>query len=179
MVLLSLSLAECIQLISVIIAFATCSFLGIQIWQKVRMSHAEQVAKMIDKIQYDPKLQNLFYDIEYNRFQYSSDFHGSDLEKTVDELLHHYEYVLYLQERGLLKKQEFLFFEYDIQRIVENKNMQDYLFNLYHFVDWGSLSFKYQRLLSYGRNEGCISAEFDNPKSSYYKHVLRNACNTI
>lgn len=174
MVLLSLSVIELTQIVSVFIALASCIFFGVQVRQKISMSHVEEVAKMMTKIQSDPRLQCFFYDLEYNRFQYSSEFHGSDLEKKADELLHHYEYVLYLQKRGLLKKEEFQFFEYDIQRVVGNKSIQEYLFNLYHFVDWGELSFKYQRLLDYGKGNGFISFDFDNPQSANYRHVLYN-----
>lgn len=174
MVLLFLSVTELTQIVSLFIALASCIFFGVQVKQKINMSHVEEVAKMMTKTQSDPRLQCFFYDLEYNRFQYSFDFHGSDLERRADELLHHYEYVLYLQKRGLLKNEEFHFFEYDIQRIVGNKSMQDYLFNLYHFVDWGTLSFKYQRLLNYGKENGFISSDFDNPGSVNYEHVIYN-----
>ena len=160
MFLLCISVTEVTQILSVLIAITTCVFFGWQVRQKIGMSHAEQVSKMMTKVQDDPVLQDFFYDIEYNRFNYSTQFHGSDKEKTADKILHHYEYILYLHERGLLKDEEFRFFEYDIQKIVRNKDMIKYFLNLYKYCD-EDLSFKYQRLLDYGEDKGYITKKFN------------------
>ena len=60
MVLLSLSVAEYTQIVSVIIAFVVCIFTCVQIWKKIEMSHAEQVAKMLDKVWSNPEMVKLY-----------------------------------------------------------------------------------------------------------------------
>ena len=173
MVLLSLSVAEYTQIVSVIIAFVVCIFTCVQIWKKIDMSHAEQVAKMLDKVWSNPEMVKLYYQIEYGGSStwYDGSFHNSDKEKTVDEFLRQYEYIMLLRKRGLLRKGEFHFFEYYIQRIVGDKNMQDYLYNLYHFCE--NTTFPYPKLLKYMINNDFLDAdEFEKRDSMVYKKVL-------
>lgn len=173
MVLLSLSVAEYTQIVSVIIAFVVCIFTCVQIWKKIEMSHAEQVAKMLDKVWLNPEMVDLFYKIEYSGpiSWYNRDFHRKETEKTMDEFLCHYEYVLLLRKRRVLRKGEYRFFEYYISRIVKNRGMQEYFYNLYHFCK--STKFPYPKLLKYMIKNGGIDAdEFEKRDSMVYKKVL-------
>lgn len=171
--LLSLSVAEYTQIVSVTIAFVVCIFTCVQIWKKIEMSHAEQVAKMLDKVWSNPEMVKLYYQIEYGgpSTWYDGSFHNSDMEKTVDGFLRQYEYIMLLRKRGLLRKGEFHFFEYYIKRIVGDKNMQDYFYNLYRFCKKNT--FPYPKLLKYMINNGFLNAdEFEKRDSMVYKKVL-------
>lgn len=162
-----------ISLIGVIISIVSVIFVGAQLRQKVRSDHAKYVAEMMDKTRSNPVMLDLFTMLDYQKFKYDIDFHDSEIERIVDNLLHHYEYILYLKEKKMLKKDEFGFFEYNIQRIIGNCEMRNYLFNLYHFKKNNNLSFKYERLLNYGRKKGLIdSEEFEKKNSFKYKKVL-------
>lgn len=162
-----------LYLIGTIVGVVTVIFLGIQLRQKVRTDHAKYVAEMMDKTRSNPVMLKLFTMLDYQKFKYDTSFHDSEIERVVDNLLHHYEYILYLKERKMLKKDEFRFFEYNIQRIIGNYEIQNYLFNLYHFKKNNNLSFKYKRLLNYGKKNGLIDSEEIEKKNSYkYKKVL-------
>lgn len=161
-----------LSLLGGLVGLVSVIFVGIQLWQKVRSDHAKHVAEMMDKTQ-TKEMLDLFAALDYGKFVYDGKFHGGNNEHIVDNLLHHYEYVLYLKERRMLNKSEFRFFEYNIQRVVGNVEMQNYLFNLYHYGQIGKLSFKYMRLLNYGIENGFIdSEEFEKNGSHTYSQVL-------
>lgn len=158
MVLLSLSVAEYTQIVSVTIAFVVCIFTCVQIWKKIEMSHAEQVAKMLDKVWSNPEMVKLYYQIEYGGAAtwYNGSFHNSDKEKTVDEFLRQYEYIMLLRKRGLLRKGEFHFFEYYIQRIVKDRGMQNYFCTISLISKNAGLKFPYPKLLKYMKKNGNV-----------------------
>lgn len=175
MLLLSISISEYTQIATSIIAFVACVFTCAQIWKKIEMSHAEQVAKMLDKVWSKPELIDLYYKIEYagSTSWYNKDFHKKETEKTMDEFLCHYEYVLLLRKRCLLRKGEFQFFEYFILRIIRNRGMQDYFYNLYHFTKQAGIKFPYPKLLSYMKNDKHLDFdEFLKDDSDNFVKVL-------
>lgn len=162
-----------IHLIGTIAAVVSVIFVGIQLKQKVKSDHAKYVAEMMDKTRSNPAMLELFSLLDYQKFEYDIKFHGSEIERTVDNLLHHYEYIIYLKKTKMLKKDEFGFFEYNIQRVIGDYQIQNYLFNLYHFVNTGNLSFKYKRLFEYGEENELINpTEFERKDSHKYKKVL-------
>lgn len=167
----SLSFTEFMAIATLFVGLVSVVFVGIQLWQKYRMDHSQQVLDMLNKTRSERSIAELLYQLDYNKFHYDSYFHGSQTEQLVDNVLHYYEYILYLRDRSILNKKEFQFFEYDIQRIVCNHDMQSYFFTLYHFVK-NKLSFKYQRLLKYGRKNGWIDEDFDNEDSKKYTKGL-------
>ena len=167
----SLSFTEFIAIATLLVGLVSVVFVGIQLWQKYRMDHSKQVLDMLNKTRSERSIAELLYQLDYNKFHYDGYFHGSQTEQLVDNVLHYYEYILYLREKNILNKKEFQFFEYDIQRIVCNHDMQSYFFTLYHFVK-GKLSFKYQRLLKYGRKNGWVVEDFYNKNSTKYTKGL-------
>lgn len=162
-----ITISDILGVATFVIGFISVVFVGIQIWQKFRMDHSKQVLDMLNKTRSEQDMAELLYQLDYNKFHYDAYFHGSQTERLVDNVLHYYEYILYLRDINIINKKEFQFFEYDIQRIVCNQDMQSYFFTLYHFVK-NKLSFKYQRLLKYGRKNGWIGADFDNSDSRKY-----------
>lgn len=146
----------------------------IQYWKKNQTDHAVQVLEMLDKIRKDDDVVSFIRLVDYVNYQgwYNKQFHENQkMEKAVDNALHYYEYVLYLKKNRLLKESEFLFFEYDIKKIVGSKDVKNYFYNLFHCS--GKMSFKYERLLEYGYETGLINRnEFKNKNSKQFEHVL-------
>ena len=71
---------------------------------------------------------------DYDEDWYSKKFHLSgDLERKVDKTLSYFSYICYLKDRGIITKKELCFFQYQLERILKNQQVQDYLYNLYHF----------------------------------------------
>ena len=167
----SFGFAEIIAIATLLVGLISVVFVGIQLWQKYRMDHSKQVLDMLNKTRSERDIVELFYQLDYNKFHYDGRFQGSQMEPLVDNVLHYYEYILYLKNQRILNKKDFKFFEYDIQRIVGNHDMQSYFFTLYHFVS-KRMSFKYQRLLRYGRKNGWIDEDFNNENSTNYTKGL-------
>ena len=167
-----ITISDILGVATFVIGFISVVFVGIQIWQKFRMDHSKQVLDMLNKTLSERDMAELLYQLDYNKFHYDAYFHGSQTERLVDNVLHYYEYILYLRDINIINKKEFQFFEYDIQRIVCNHDMQSYFFTLYHFVKHGDLSFKYQRLLKYGKEHGWIDDDFFNKNSTNHTKGL-------
>ena len=75
----------------------------------------------------DSEVRSALYMIEYNRFVYSEQFHGSTDENIVDRLLSFSDLVCDLYAQGVLTDHEMDFFKYEFYRIYKNPNVQRYL----------------------------------------------------
>jgi hypothetical protein len=75
----------------------------------------------------DSEVRSALYMIEYNRFVYSEQFHGSTDENIVDRLLSFADLVCDLYAQRVLSDHEMDFFKYEFYRIYKNANVQRYL----------------------------------------------------
>ena len=78
------------------------------------------------------------------------DFYKNGFDKITDNALLQFEHIMYLKEQKLLNDEEFSHYQYEIDKIVKDKDVQSYFFNLYHYCEKAELSFKYDKLLKYG-----------------------------
>lgn len=103
---------------------------------------------------------------EYNQTWYSAQFHGSgELELKVDKTLSYFSYICYLKKRRIISNKEFDFFKYEIERILMNKQVQDYFYNLYHFSNKFGTSFTFKYLFEYGKKKKVFDAKFYDNKA--------------
>lgn len=153
--------------VSAVVAAVALLLTYLKYRKKEQMEHAEQVLRMLDKTRNDKEILKFFQMIDYNQHWYNKEFPCSEMELIVDTALHYYEYALYLREQGLLDEKEFLFFEYDINRILGNHDLSEYFRFLFNFSASGNLSFKYKRLLDYGIKMNRINKEFIESYSKY------------
>lgn len=81
----------------------------------------------------DENIKKAYYNIEYGKFEYDVNFHNSEQEKSLDQLLSLADLICYLRSKGLLSVDEMKSFEYRIHRICINENVLRYLdfLNLY------------------------------------------------
>jgi hypothetical protein len=75
----------------------------------------------------DSEVRSALYMVEYNRFVYSEQFHGSNDENIVDRLLSFADLVCDLYAQSVLTDHEMDFFKYEFYRIYKNVNVQRYL----------------------------------------------------
>ena len=75
----------------------------------------------------DEDVRGAAYMIEYDKFVYNEDFHGSPQEKMVDRLLSFADLVCDLYAQELLSAHEMDFFNYEFVQIYKNPNVQHYL----------------------------------------------------
>ena len=123
---------------------------------------------------------SVLYKIDYYEPWYDKSFHKSKLEGEMDQFLSYYEYILYLKKNHMISRREFRFFEYDIESIIENHDVQNYLFNLYHFSEPDEKQhdkspkdpFVYNNILKYAKRKKCLDESFFDENSSVYSRHL-------
>lgn len=93
-------------------------------------SRAEFIVTLFGQYTADPEIQQILYDIEYNQFRYSSDFHGSETEKRLDRLLGYFEKIAALYLMKSVTAQDLEFVRYDFLRVYENSKVQRYFATL-------------------------------------------------
>ena len=97
---------------------------------------------------------------DYDEDWYSEEFHLSgDLERKVDKTLSYFSYICYLKSRGIITKKELYFFQYELERILRNQQVQDYFYNLYHFSNKNGVPMTFKYLFEYGEKEKLFSKE--------------------
>ena len=131
-----------------------------------RIKRAEYIKELTDKIRSDDDIAKTLYQIEYNVFIYSMNFHGSgELERQVDKTLSYFSYICYLKKHKILTSDEFRFFDYEVTRIFQNMDIVNYLYNLYHFSQKQERPISFCYLVDYGLENGLLDEDFTNPKA--------------
>lgn len=103
-----------------------------------RVKRAAFIKPLIDSLESDKDMKEIFGKIDYGSFVYGNHFlENPDDEDKTDKLLRHLSYVCYLKSTKVIKKKEFRAFEYTIERTCMNPCLQAYLWNLYHFSNKG------------------------------------------
>ena len=75
----------------------------------------------------DEEMLSLFYEIEYNEFEYGDRFHHSNKEKLLDRLLRYFENIAYLWKNKNITLDDIQIFRYDILRVYKNPSVRKYL----------------------------------------------------
>ena len=148
--------------------------------KKIQSERAEKLSNLINVLRRDVRQLSVLYKIDYNEPWYDKSFHKSELEGEVDQFLSYYEYILYLKKNHMISRKEFRFFEYDIESIIENYDVQNYLFNLYHFSEPDEKQhakspkdpFVYNNILNYAKKKKSLDKSFDNGKLGVYSRHL-------
>lgn len=151
-------------------------------WRKtLDLKRADYIKELTEKIRVDEDIKNILYKIEYGEVWYDEDFHKSkkndDIESKVDKTLSYFSYICYLKSKKLITKAEFKFFEYRISRILSDKNVIDYFYNLYHYSEGIEANFSFYYLFEYGKKKKLINGDFfdkdfhENENSTYTKKL--------
>lgn len=144
----------------------------------LRIKRAEYINALIEKIRFEKQLSDFIYMIDYGEIWYTSDFHNSgELEAKVDYSLSYFSYICYLKSQKIIKKKEFNFLKYDVDRILMNPQVIDYFYNLYHFSSKFKTPMSFNYLFNYARMNGFLGSDFDDNKAwtlpgSRYHHFL-------
>ena len=156
-----LTISDIIAIVSLLTVIAGGIF-ALQKWTwSQKTKRAEFIDILTSRIRTDEAIRDTIYLFDYDKSWYSEEFHsGGHIEKNVDETLSYYSYICYLKEKKLLKKREFDFFEYELERIIHNEQTQDYLFNLYHFSQKIGRPMSFHHLLQYAKKEKLLYKDF-------------------
>ena len=160
-------IASCISLLLVIVG----GLFGYHQWKKnTLLKRADYINELTEKIRTDEFIKETIYDIDYGKAWYSENFHGSgSLELRIDKTLSYFSYICYLKKQKIITNKEFDFFKYEIKRILDNAQVQDYFYNLYHFSNKFNVTFTFKYLFEYGKRNKLFDSDFFD-KTSYHRN---------
>jgi len=87
---------------------------------------AEFIISVFNEYIADPDTSRVFYLVEYDRFQYGPNFHGSDEERHFDRLLSHFEKIAALYYMKVITRDDLELIRYDFVRVYCNSAVQKY-----------------------------------------------------
>jgi len=155
--------------VSAVVAAVALLLTFLKYREKTKTDHANRMADLLERTRKDPNITNFFNKIDLSdNGWYSKSFYENGFEQTADNALLQFEHILYLKEKKLLTEEEFSQYQYEIDKIVNDQDVQRYFFNLYHYCKRVALSFKYDKLLKYGTEKGAINSDFHDKNSKNY-----------
>lgn len=168
------SVAETLSLFSIIIAIIGGIFAYKQWKYANKTKRADFINQIINKLRYSDEMIDIWYRIEYNSKWYDENFHNNkEFECKMDKFLSFLSYICYLYELKHITNKEFSILQYEINRTCKSSEIQNYLWNLYHFSAFQKYDCSFQYLIDYGiKNELINKNTFYNPQSDIYKDVL-------
>ena len=136
-----------------------------------KLKRAEYIKTLFDEIRSNPKI--VFYLFEYDSIWYNEKFHGSkDLESNIDYTLSYFSYICYLRNNNIITKSDFNNFRYQLERILNNQQFKNYIYNLYHFSKRVNQPISFVELFKYAKNNGYFDKDFWDNNSNKYPHFL-------
>lgn len=179
------NIGDILTAVSVIVVIIGGIFSLIQWMRKQKLQRGEYINELTEKIRTDEDIREIVYLLDYNnKVWYTKEFHGSgELERKVDKTLSYFSYICYLKRKRLITSREFQFFEYEIKRILVNRQVIKYLYNLYHFSKKLKMNLTFHYLFLYGKRKKYyndkikksikfFNKEFFDSKSKFYPHYL-------
>ncbi len=154
-------LGDIISIVSAVFILLGGLFTFIQ-WKKtVRIKRADYINELTEKIRSDKDIKNIIYLFEYGNEWYSRSFHGSgNLECQVDKTLSYFSYICYLRKQHIITKKEFMFFKYELEHLLMNHQVLDYLYNIYHYANSIGEPLTFYYLFEYGKNNHLFNTDF-------------------
>lgn len=172
-----ISISDIVAIVTFLSAIAGGIF-ALKKWSwSVKQKRAEYIGKLTEKVRDNKDIAEVLYMFDYGKEWYSAAFHnGGQIETKIDKTLSFFSYICYLRDTKNITKKEFEVFEYELVRILGNYQVQDYLYNLYHFSHKLKRPMSFTPLLSYGKKRKILDkAFFDLGKSQntgIYHHYL-------
>ena len=112
------------------LAFITATIAAYAAYKQFKASvQATRVTLLRDlymEFRTNKEIATAFYLLEYDKFEYK-EFHGSDVEPKIDQLLTLCDLVSSMYLDGTFTKKEIAHFEYNFKRIYQNQELQKYL----------------------------------------------------
>lgn len=98
-----------------------------QIWVSNKQKRADIILQLCNQFYQDKEMQDMYYKIEYSRFQYKAEtFHASEEEKQLDKLLGLFSNIGQLYQMKIINDRDLEFIKYEFQIIYEYRGVQLY-----------------------------------------------------
>lgn len=140
-------------------------------WRKQsKFQRAEFAAKLLEKMRTDSEIQSFIKKIEAEEEWYNDTFsQDMELQREVFHVLSFYNYICYLEENHVISTDEFMLFEFSIQRLAVNDSFQNYMFQLFHKTEEEHQMFPFYFLLDSCAEK--MPGGFLDGKSENYKKI--------
>ena len=110
-------------------AFAAALGAGVaanQLRRNARLASVNFVAQALKEFAANKDMQNVFYDIEYERFKYPG-HGGNPEERKTDRLLRHFATVALAWENGIVKPGDLVLIRYYVARTMRDHKVMEYV----------------------------------------------------
>ena len=157
-------------------------------WRKSNVyKRGEIVKNLIEKVRDDEDIATIMDIIDWNKgLVYDGTFHIEDedrakatftgedeLFKKIDKTLSHFSYICYLKHHHTLTDKDMKIFDYEIRRLVDNRNVVNYLYSLFHWSLSLNVSMSFEYLIKYSIKKGYIKKDFQEVHSKHYIQYLK------
>lgn len=161
--------ANIIEMASILSVAITAVFAMFQWSGSMKIKRSEIIHDLLDTIRSNPDIRDAWYYLEYHEDKwYDDSFHGTELESKIDYLLAHLNYITFLIETKVIKKNEFELFDYQIHAVSRNFGIQCYFYNLYHYAQSNGSTFSFQCLFDYCIRMGYLDPDILDRKCGNY-----------
>ena len=145
-------------------------------WKKqIDIKRTEFAYQIMEKLRNNKEIAQTCYMIEYGEFRYNDEFHNNHaLEHKIDELLSVLNYVCYLLRNRAIGKRDFSIFKYETVWILKSKEIQAYLWNLYHWSQRNKTPCSFQFLIDWGLQNNLFPPNFTSKECQTFirrKHL--------
>ena len=143
-------------------------------WKKTKYENKVHLVELIREKLYDDKdVRHIIYLIDYGIHWYDAAFHNSEEPQgSVDKTLSIIEYACYMCNQGILGPKEFELIKYDIDRITQNRDVQEYLWNLFHWCNKIKSRCSFLNVINYALENGLWGEDFKDCKCQGFKKYL-------
>lgn len=128
----------------------------------VKAKRSLEFHQLIKDVQNDKNIKKLLYTFDDDtKSWFLEDIVGDDIFAPIlDKLLFHFCYVIYLKKNKIITKGEFSTLSYEIDRSLQNPQLQDYLYNLKMYSEERGLQHPYKYLVDYGIDKKILDDVF-------------------
>lgn len=164
-----------VELASIVAVAITAIFTFYQWMGSMKITKSTILHELLEIIRSNSDIREAWYYLEYYEGQwYDDSFHDSPLEKKMDHLLAHMNYITYLRKTHVISKREFRLFDYQIRSVSRNPGIQCYFYNLYHFSRRNNSLFSFECFFEYCLKRGYFCKDILNPNCKNYYVVFFN-----
>jgi hypothetical protein len=122
-----MTLDEGAKILAAIFGIIALFFTAFQIRANTKQRRAQCVGDFLKSFWNDPDIVEAYYMVEYDEFQYSSDFHGSDVEKKIDRLLECFGSIAKLYRANLISIEDISLLRYEYLIVYQNEHIRSYV----------------------------------------------------
>jgi len=146
---------------------------GLWQWHKSnQIRRADFVNQILNKLRFNEEVSNVVQRIEYDDKWYNAKFHGGVDETKFDRTFSVINHICYLKRKNLINDEDFSILDYEVTRIILTKQVQEYLWNLYHFSVMQGVPTSFRYMISYGIDENLIGENFYDENCKEYNKYL-------